>query len=60
MGATRQQAADTLRAALDEIELGTVLLDSDLRVQFVNRAFLRIYRLADKSAVFRRLATPEH
>ena len=51
MGATRQQTTDTLRAALDEIELGTVLLDSDLRVQFVNRAFLHIYRLADKSVV---------
>jgi diguanylate cyclase (GGDEF)-like protein len=45
------QQADTLRAALDEIDLGTVLLDGDLHVQFVNRAFLRIYRLAEKSVV---------
>jgi len=32
---TSQQAVDTLRSALDEIELGVVLLDSDLRVRFV-------------------------
>jgi diguanylate cyclase (GGDEF)-like protein len=51
MGTTNHQQSDTLRAALDEIDLGTVLLDSELRVQFVNRAFLRIYRLADKSVV---------
>ena len=38
---THQHAVDTLRAALDEIELGTVLLDSNLNVQFVNSAFLR-------------------
>jgi PAS domain-containing protein len=46
-----QQAADRLRSAIDEIELGIVLLDSDLRLTFVNRAFLRIYHLADKSSV---------
>src|ERR1700730_11653007 len=49
--ASTQHAVDTLRAALDEIELGTVLLDSDLHVQFVNSAFLRIYHLPDKSVV---------
>ena len=46
------QAADTLRAALDEIELGIILLDSELNVQFVNHAFLQIYHLANKSVVF--------
>jgi diguanylate cyclase (GGDEF)-like protein len=46
-----QQAVDTLRSALDEIELGVVLLDSDLRVRFVNRAFLRLYHLTDKAIV---------
>ena len=45
------QEVDTLRAALDEVELGVILLDSDLNVQFVNRAFLQIYRLAEKSVV---------
>jgi len=34
----------TLRAALDEIETGVVLLDSDLRAQFINRAFRRMWR----------------
>ena len=48
---TSQQAVDTLRSALDEIELGVVLLDSDLRVRFVNRAFLRLYHLTDKAIV---------
>ena len=48
---TSQQAVDTLRSALDEIELSVVLLDSDLRVRFVNRAFLRLYHLTDKAIV---------
>src|SRR5215467_8839063 len=48
---TSQQAVDTLRSALDEIELGVVLLDSDLRVRFVNRAFLWLYHLTDKAIV---------
>jgi diguanylate cyclase (GGDEF)-like protein len=45
------QAVDTLRSALDEIELGVVLLDSELRVRFVNRALLRLYHLTDKAIV---------
>ena len=45
------QAVDTLLTALDEIDLGIVLLDSDLRTKFINRAFLHIYRLADKSGI---------
>lgn len=42
---------DTLRAALDEIDVGIVLLDSNLNPQFFNRAFLRIYRVTDASVV---------
>ena len=45
------QAVDTLLTALNEIDLGIVLLDSDLRTKFINRAFLHIYRLADKSGI---------
>ena len=45
------QAVDTLLTALDEIDLGIILLDSDLRTKFINRAFLHIYRLADKSGI---------
>ena len=47
--AVADQAIDTLRAALDEVELGIILLDNDLNVQFVNRAFLKIYHLADST-----------
>jgi diguanylate cyclase (GGDEF)-like protein len=39
-----------LRAALDEIELGVVLLDSDMRAQFINRAFRRMWALPDAVA----------
>jgi diguanylate cyclase (GGDEF)-like protein len=45
------QDVETLLAALEEIALGVVLLDCDLRVKFVNSAFLRLYRLPDKSIV---------
>ena len=45
------KAADTLLAALDEIDLGIVFLDHNLRTKFINRAFLRIYRLSDKSGI---------
>src|SRR6185436_20848347 len=40
----------TLRSALDEIETGVVLLDSDLRAQFINRAFRRMWALPDQVA----------
>jgi diguanylate cyclase (GGDEF)-like protein len=43
------QDVDTLLTALEEIDLGVVLLDCHLRVKFVNLAFLRLYRLPDKS-----------
>jgi diguanylate cyclase (GGDEF)-like protein len=39
-----------LRAALDQSEVGVVLLDSELRAQFVNRALRRLWRLSDEFA----------
>jgi diguanylate cyclase (GGDEF)-like protein len=39
-----------LRAALDEIEVGVVLLDHELRSQFINRAFRRMWALPDAVA----------
>ena len=39
-----------LRSALDEIETGVVLLDRDLRAQFINRAFRRMWDLPDQVA----------
>jgi diguanylate cyclase (GGDEF)-like protein len=45
------QAVDTLRGALNEIEIGIVLLDKDLRPQFVNRAFMQMWHLTDVAAV---------
>ncbi|MDI3468134.1 MAG: hypothetical protein OJF62_000197 [Pseudolabrys sp.] len=40
----------SLRAALDETEIGIVLLDADTRAQFINRAFRRMWRLPDEIA----------
>jgi diguanylate cyclase (GGDEF)-like protein len=39
-----------LRAALDEIRMGVVLLDGELRAQFINREFRRIWALPDQVA----------
>ena len=39
-----------LRAALDEIAVGVVLLDGELRSQFINRAFRRMWDLPDAVA----------
>ena len=39
-----------LRSALDEIEIGVVLLDADLRAQFINQAFRRMWKLPDQVA----------
>jgi diguanylate cyclase (GGDEF)-like protein len=39
-----------LRAALDEAKFGVVLLDAELRAQFINRAFRKMWRLADAKA----------
>jgi diguanylate cyclase (GGDEF)-like protein len=39
-----------LHASLDEVEDGVVLLDQELRAQFINRAFRRMFRLPDEVA----------
>jgi len=39
-----------LRAALDQMPLGVVLLDQELRAQFINRAFRKMWRLPDSKA----------
>lgn len=39
-----------LRSALDEIQIGIVLLDSDLRAQIINRAFRQMWKLPDQIA----------
>jgi diguanylate cyclase (GGDEF)-like protein len=39
-----------LRSALDEIQTGVVLLDSDMRAQFINRAFRKMWDLPDTMA----------
>ena len=41
------QAVDTLRAALEEVEIGVALLDEDLVPQFINRCFMRMWHLTD-------------
>jgi diguanylate cyclase (GGDEF)-like protein len=40
----------TLRAALDQSEVAVVLLDSEMRAQFANRAFRRLWHLSDMLA----------
>jgi diguanylate cyclase (GGDEF)-like protein len=40
----------SLRAALDQSEVGVVLLDPEMRAQFINRAFRRAWRLPDEVA----------
>jgi diguanylate cyclase (GGDEF)-like protein len=39
-----------LRVALDEAKFGVVLLDAELRAQFINRAFRKMWRLPDNKA----------
>lgn len=39
-----------LRSAFDEIEIGIVLLDSNLRAQFINRAFRSMWDVSDAMA----------
>ncbi|MGB9366638.1 MAG: diguanylate cyclase [Xanthobacteraceae bacterium] len=39
-----------LRAALDDVPVGIVLLDADTRAQFINRAFRKMWRLPDTKA----------
>jgi diguanylate cyclase (GGDEF)-like protein len=40
----------SLRAALYEVPFGVVLLDNELRAQFINRAFRKMWRLPDSKA----------
>jgi diguanylate cyclase (GGDEF)-like protein len=40
----------SLRAAFDEIEIGIVLLDGNMRAQFINRAFRKMWNLPDAMA----------
>jgi PAS domain-containing protein len=39
-----------LQAALDEVAFGVVLLDAEMRAQFINRAFRRMWNLPDTKA----------
>ncbi len=39
-----------LRAALDEVSFGVVLLDHELRAQFINKAFRNMWKLPDEKA----------
>jgi PAS domain-containing protein len=49
-GRSRAARCWRLRAALDEIETGVVLLDGDMRARFINRAFRRMWALPDEVA----------
>jgi len=42
--------ADRLSAALDQVDIGIVLLDSDTRAEFINRAFRHYFALPDEKA----------
>ena len=42
--------ASRLSAALDQVDIGIVLLDSDTRAEFINRAFRRYFSLSDEQA----------
>jgi PAS domain-containing protein len=42
--------AERLSAALDQVDIGIVLLDSDTRAEFINRAFRDYFSLPDKKA----------
>ena len=46
----RHATATRLRAALDQIEIGVVLLDADTRAEFINRAFRQYFSLPDARA----------
>jgi PAS domain-containing protein len=39
-----------LKAALDQVDIGIVLLDSDTRAEFINRAFRDYFALSDEQA----------
>jgi PAS domain-containing protein len=42
--------AERLSAALDQVDIGIVLLDSDTRAEFINRAFRDYFSLPDRKA----------
>jgi PAS domain-containing protein len=42
--------AERLSAALDQVDIGIVLLDSDTRAEFINRAFRDYFALPDQKA----------
>ena len=42
--------AERLSAALDQVDFGIVLLDSDTRAEFINRAFRDYFSLSDEQA----------
>jgi PAS domain-containing protein len=39
-----------LRTALNEVPFGVVLLDAEMRAEFINRAFRKMWRLSDAKA----------
>jgi PAS domain-containing protein len=46
----RDGTAERLSAALDQVNIGIVLLDSDTRAEFINRAFRDYFSLPDEKA----------
>lgn len=46
----RNATATRLSAALDQIDIGVVLLDADTRAEFINRAFRKYFALSDAQA----------
>jgi PAS domain-containing protein len=46
----RHATAARLSAALDQIDIGVVLLDADTRAEFINRAFRNYFSLPDEKA----------
>ena len=42
--------SERLWAALDQVDIGIVLLDSDTRAEFINRAFRQYFALSDEKA----------
>lgn len=53
LGRVSNKELTTLRAALDQSEVGVVLLDAEMRAQFINRAFRRLWRLPDELAALK-------
>jgi PAS domain-containing protein len=47
---THHGTAERLSAALDQVDIGIVLLDSDTRAEFINRAFRDYFSLPDEKA----------